>query len=112
MSWRGGGVRTFVMQRLTAVYIAIFTIFFVVHMVSDAPVNYDQWRMWIATPLVNIAFLCFWLSIGIHGWIGARDVIMDYVGDTGTRFLALSLAGLFLVFMVLWLFKTLIMVGA
>ena len=111
MSWRSGGVRTWVMQRLSAVYIAVFALLFLWQLFSAPLTSFEQWHFFIANPMVNISFIIFWLAIAVHGWIGARDVIMDYVHDDTLRFIVLSLMGLFVIFMTVWVVKTLIMVG-
>ena len=108
---RSGGVRTWVVQRLSAVYIALFLVMFLVPLISEPPANYYDWRAIVASPLINIAFICFWIATITHAWIGMRDVIMDYVHDDSLRFIVLSLTGLFLLFMAVWLVKILIMVG-
>lgn len=111
MSWRSGGVRTFVLQRLTAVYLALFIVVFLTYMVISPPADFHSWQAWIASPLVNVSFIAFWVAVMLHAWVGARDVIMDYVHDDALRFIVLCLVGIFLIFMFLWVFKALIMVS-
>ena len=110
MSWRSGGVKNFVMQRLTAMYIGLFAVIFLFQLFSSPPADFQQWQGMIASPLMNIAFITFWLAVMIHAWVGARDVIMDYVSDDGLRFIVLALMGLFLIFMAVWMVKILITV--
>lgn len=111
MRGRSGGVRTWVIQRLSAVYIAAFMVMFVFQLATQPPIDFQSWHSMMASPLVNIAFICFWIAVISHAWIGMRDVIMDYVHDDTLRFIVLSLLGLFLVFMLVWLVKILITVG-
>ena len=111
MSFRSGGVKSWVMQRLSAVYIAVFLSFFLFSLFTSTPTDFTQWNNWLALPLINVAFIIFWIAVIVHAWIGARDVIMDYVHDDTLRFLVLSMLGMFLIFMLVWVIKVLIMVS-
>lgn len=89
------GLGAWLVQRLTAVYLAIFTLFASVKFVWFPPHNYQQWIAWVTHPFVNAALALFILALLLHAWVGLRDVIMDYVKPAGLR------AGLFSVLIVL-----------
>jgi len=46
--------------------------------------------------------LLFWLALLLHGWVGIRDVLMDYISIFALRLLLLSLFGLFFIAMFVW----------
>ena len=83
------GLKAWLVQRLTAVYMAVFIIFTVIIMLFSPPQNYQQWIAWLSHPAVNAASGLFILSLLLHAWVGLRDVIMDYVKPFALR------AGLF-----------------
>lgn len=112
MSWRASsGLRSWLTQRLTAVYIIFFLIVFAV-LWGGQPVTFETWRAWVAHPAVNIALLLFIFSLLVHGWIGGRDVMMDYVKSVGLRYVLLIGFGMGLVIIGLWSLRTILLVGS
>lgn len=98
MSRRAHGLRAWLLQRFTAVYLLLFLAYLALHFGREPAVDFAAWRAWLADPLVNLAAGLFILSLLIHAWVGIRDVIMDYVRHTGLRVallaaVALTLAG-------------------
>lgn len=89
------GLKAWLVQRLSAVYMAVFILFVVAKMLWLSPHNYQQWVSWIAHPAVNAAMGLFIVSLLLHAWIGLRDVIMDYVQSVALR------AGLFALLIIL-----------
>lgn len=112
MSWHtSSGLRTWLLQRLSAVYIAIFSIIFIAVWVGEN-ITYESWTAWVAHPLVNIALILFVFAIIIHSWVGIRDIIMDYVNPVLMRYLLLISFGLLFISMGLWVLRTLILVSS
>jgi len=96
------GFSAWIFQRLTAVYLAFFTIFaLVVLIIND--IDAMLWQEWFQTLWVQLALLLLVFSLLLHAWVGIRDVIIDYIHPLGLRLLLLSLAGLFLVTNGFWL---------
>ncbi|GAB4465802.1 MAG: succinate dehydrogenase, hydrophobic membrane anchor protein [Burkholderiaceae bacterium] len=79
------GVRDWLVQRITAVVLAAYTLFLVVAVAFVREPGYDGWArlfapVWMkALTLIALAALCY------HAWIGVRDIWMDYVKPTGVR---------------------------
>jgi len=102
MSSHSGGLRPWIMQRLSAVYIGLFLLFFMGTLIGNPPPDYQAWRQWVAHPFNNVLFLLFWAALLLHGWVGIRDVLMDYISPFALRMLLLSLFGLFFIAMFAW----------
>ena len=79
MSWRAQGMRTWLVQRITAFYMLMFSIFLLAYFVMLAPVTYSEWKMLFAHPVMNISSMLFFMSLLYHAWIGIRDILIDYV---------------------------------
>ena len=99
MSFRAQGMRAWLLQRLTAVYIALFMLSMLGWIISIAPVSYDQWQGLFTQPWMLVVTIIFYLSLFVHAWVGIRDILVDYVNHSGVRFsllvaLALSLSGM------------------
>jgi len=110
MSRKASGLKAWVLQRATAVYIGLFTLYLILVMLFSAPADYAAWRDWFAAPTMGIATLVFVLSILLHAWVGIRDVLIDYVWNTPLRVTVLALVALVLVACGLWASQSLILV--
>ena len=107
-----GGLRAWILQRVSAVYLALFFTSALILLLTQRPVTYDTWRVWIAHPLVNIACMLFFIALAIHAWVGVRDVVIDYVRVTGARFVVLVILAVSLLAMLVWALRILLRVTA
>lgn len=110
MSRKASGLKAWVLQRATAIYVGLFALGFLVLMLWSPPADYAQWRDWFADPLIGIATLVFFVSLLLHAWVGVRDVLIDYVRPMGLRILLLAVVALVLVGCGLWASQSLILV--
>ena len=85
MSRQAHGLRAWLLQRITAVYLLLFIVYLFIHFIRAPLSDYAVWHDWLADPLVNLATGLFVLSLLIHAWVGIRDVIIDYVTHTVLR---------------------------
>ena len=86
------GVHHFWMQRLTAVALIPLVIWFAVSLVMLSGADYGMARSWLSSPFVMV-LLILTICIGLyHGQLGMQVVIEDYVGDKGTRTVAIVAA--------------------
>lgn len=107
MSWRAGGLKPWLWQRISAAYMAMFVAVAAVMLLINAPLQYAQWRAWFAHPAGNAATLLFGALLLVHAWVGLRNVLMDYVHRDGLRFALLAIIGLGLTAMGMWVFRVL-----
>ena len=103
------GLRAWLMQRLTAVYIFLFIVFLLFHFRVDPPASYVAWHDWMRTPGVSIATVVFFAALLLHAWVGVRDVVMDYVHPLALRVSALTLLGFGLAAIAAWVARILLM---
>lgn len=110
MSRRAQGLRAWIWQRISALYMAVVVVVFLVAILSGAAESYRHWHAWVANPFINIVLAMFFLMLFIHAWVGIRDVIMDYVKPMWVRAGTLLVAGLGLGFCLIWSLKSLLLV--
>lgn len=110
MTWRAQGLRAWVVQRISAVYLAVFILFATGWTIAHAPIGFAQWQAWFSSPPVAIATALFFASLLVHAWVGMRDVVIDYVHPTAARFIVLSLIALALYAMAVWVILILVSV--
>ncbi len=79
------GLRDWLTQRVTAVLMALYTVFVATFAISRHPVDYDEIRSLFNNQWMQIASLLFFLALCWHAWIGVRNVLMDYVHPMAVR---------------------------
>lgn len=79
------GLKDWLVQRITAVVMAVYAVLFVGSVLICSPSGYEQWRAMFEPQWMRLASLLFFLSLFWHAWIGMRDIFMDYVKPTGVR---------------------------
>jgi len=102
------GLRDWLLQRLTAVYLGIFLVYLLAHFMLQPQHTYQQWHDWVTQPARVIAMALFILAVLVHGWVGMRDVVLDYVHAISLRLTILSLIGLSLIGCGLWSLRVLL----
>jgi len=110
VSRKASGLKAWAIQRLTAIYIALFSLYLLGMLLFAAPADYADWRAWLGGPLVSVALLLFIVSVLMHAWIGVRDVVIDYVHPIAIRATVLGIIALALVGMGLWAAQALTLV--
>ncbi|HQZ03169.1 MAG TPA: succinate dehydrogenase, hydrophobic membrane anchor protein [Thauera sp.] len=89
------GLKDWIGQRATAVFMAIYTIIFAVCALALPEFSYEAWSGLFSGGVFRFLSFLFFLSLFYHAWVGVRDLWMDYVKPTSVR-LALHLVTLFL----------------
>lgn len=105
MSRRATGFRAWVFQRISALYLALYTLFLCWFFLFTPPASYAEWKEIVATPAFNISLLfcvCFLL---FHAWVGTRDIIIDYIHPLMIRVVTLTILALGLIGSGLWIVK-------
>lgn len=101
------GTVEWLLQRLTALYLALFLAFLGVRLVWTQPADYAHWRAFWSGPAIRVATLVFTLSLLEHVWVGLRSVFRDYIHPPAGRLMVeLAVAGA-LVAQALWAFRVL-----
>jgi succinate dehydrogenase / fumarate reductase membrane anchor subunit len=103
------GLRIWMLQRISALYLAAYLIgvtgWFWLHPVT----GYDGWRSWFTHPLATTGSAGFLLALLVHGWVGLRDVILDYVHSLGLRLVLLTLIAFLLIGCGFWGMRILVL---
>ena len=81
------GLKDWIVQRATAMIMAIFTVLFLGVALVVGPDSYAAWRGIFANGFMKFATFVFLISLFYHAWIGIRDIWMDYVKPDGLRLL-------------------------
>jgi succinate dehydrogenase / fumarate reductase membrane anchor subunit len=93
------GLRGWMVQRVSAVVMALYILLFVGILLFARPTNFTEWRGVFACQPMKLATLLFTISLLLHSWVGMRDILMDYARPTSVR---LALEVLVAVLLVAW----------
>ena len=96
------GLRDWLLQRVTAVVMALYTLFLAGFLLTHQPLQFMDWSALFHNLWVRLASLLFLLSLYLHAWVGVRDILMDYVHPTVLRLSAEMLVILALVACTAW----------
>lgn len=78
------GLRDWVMQRITAVLMLIYTVFLLAVIVC-LPSGYAEWQAFFAQTWVRLVTQVTFIALALHAWVGIRDLWMDYIKPLGLR---------------------------
>lgn len=87
------GFRDWLAQRVTAVVMALYTVFFMARVAIMPSHDNPGWREMFAGGFMKFATFLFFMALFFHAWVGIRDIWMDYVKPISVR-LALHVATL------------------
>jgi succinate dehydrogenase / fumarate reductase membrane anchor subunit len=80
------GLKPWLLQRLSALYMAFYVIYLVLWFCMDPITDYAGWRQWNGAGLNRLALGVFVFSALLHAWIGMRSVYLDYLKPLWLRF--------------------------
>ncbi|MDH5765056.1 MAG: succinate dehydrogenase, hydrophobic membrane anchor protein [Gammaproteobacteria bacterium] len=104
------GLRPWIIQRITAVFIAFVCVYFLVSFFSFESIDFEQWHQWVYSPFNTVLLSLFLIAVLWHAWVGVRDVILDYFPNVIIRLLLLSLVAGVLLASMLWGLRALLVV--
>lgn len=96
------GAGGWLMQRVTAVVMLVYTLFFLAVLASLPEFDYAHWKALWTLPVMRYATVLFVASVLLHAWVGVRNILMDYIKDTGLRLVLHVLVILALVVYGVW----------
>ncbi|HXN15951.1 MAG TPA: succinate dehydrogenase, hydrophobic membrane anchor protein [Usitatibacter sp.] len=96
------GLGDWLLQRLTAVVMALYTMIALGVALACPPASYDDLKTFFSGGFFRLVTMLFFASLLYHAWIGMRDILMDYVRATGLRLALQAAVALALLFYLLW----------
>lgn len=101
-SLTGNGLKDWLIQRVTAIFFAAYTIFITTFLFMHKELQYEQWHHLFANHLVQIATAIALLALSLHAWIGIWTVTTDYIKCTMLRISVQMLVALWLISQFIW----------
>ena len=76
---KANGVRDWIIQRISAVVLAVYLFFLVIYACCHSELNFYQWHHLFSLPSMRIATSLVIVSLVWHAWIGMWTVVTDYL---------------------------------
>lgn len=80
-SFSRSGLSDWLLQRVTAVVMAAYTVFITAYLLFNSGLEYSQWlglHSHLAMKIFNVLTV---LSVAVHAWIGLWAVLTDYITE-------------------------------
>ena len=78
-SFSRSGLSDWLLQRITAIIMAAYSVFIVIYLLINPDLDYGQWVALHENILMKLFSLATVISIAIHAWIGLWSVLTDYI---------------------------------
>ena len=96
------GLRDFMLQRVSAVVLAIYICFLFGFFVSHVHLTYERWHALFASVWMQVSTAVVLLLLMIHAWIGVWTICTDYIHHTKVRLFIEALVALTLLAYFFW----------
>ncbi len=96
------GLRDWLLQRITAVMMALYVFFLAGYIFLHPHLDYETWTALFSWNVVRSVTLLFLLALFAHAWVGVRDIVMDYVKHAALRLFIHVLVILALLLYAIW----------
>lgn len=101
-SLTGNGLKDWLIQRVTAVFFAVYVFFLLGFFILHPELSFKLWHRLFANPAMQIASAMALLSLTLHAWIGIWTVTTDYFKCTVLRLSIQMLVLFWLVSQLIW----------
>ncbi len=81
------GLRDWLIQRVTAVLLAAYTLFILGYLLFHPDLQFSQWHDLFNHPFMRISTFLVLIAIALHAYIGMWVVYTDYIKSTWLRLL-------------------------
>ena len=79
MSKLGSGTKDFIIIRVCAVLILLYSIYLAAFFISTEGVSFKVWSTFFQSPINKILTSAFFLAFAIHTWRGTWAIASDYL---------------------------------
>ena len=109
LSFRLHGLRAWVLQRLSALYLLLYGLLVGARFAAEGvPGGSEAWRAFLAAPLTGAATLVLVPVLLLHAWVGVRDMLIDYLHPWRWRLAALAALAAALLLLGAWALRLLL----
>lgn len=97
------GLYDWVIQRLSAVILAVYTLFLLGFVIATPDMTFAQWHGLFDQTWMKVFSVAAIISICAHAWVGMWTISTDYItGSTSLRFIFQLVCAVFLFTYLVW----------
>lgn len=96
------GVGSFLLQRLTALILAVYFLILGARLLLADTLDYVGWATLFVPLWMKVLTLVALFALLYHAWIGVKDIWMDYVKPVSVRLALQTLTALWLLACAVW----------
>lgn len=89
------GQSAWMVQRLSALVLLVLLMLAVVALLVRPP-GFEAWRALVGSAHGAVLIALGFIALALHAWVGARDIVLDYVHRPSLRLAVLSVVGVLL----------------
>ncbi|MBI2786953.1 MAG: succinate dehydrogenase, hydrophobic membrane anchor protein [Legionella longbeachae] len=101
-SLTGNGLKDWLIQRVTAVYFAAYSLFIIGYLLLHPQLDFAQWHNLFSSIIVQVATMIAFFALLLHSWIGIWTVTTDYMKCTVLRLSVQMIVALWLLSQFIW----------
>ncbi len=101
-SFGRSGLSDWLVQRVSALILAVYSVFMVVYLLVNPQLDFAQWHALFSMTSMRIFSLMALLSLGAHCWIGLWSISTDYLKPFTLRFVFQMVVGLLMFIYTIW----------
>ena len=101
-SFSRNGVSDWIVQRLSAVILGVYTLVLVGFLMTSGELTYDVWIGFMQAWPMQIFTLIAVLALVAHAWIGTWTVSTDYMKPLGVRMFFQAVVAVSLIACLIW----------
>ena len=101
-SYGRSGLYDWLVQRVSALILAAYSIFMVAYLLLNPQIDFVQWQALFNGTSMRIFSLMALLSLGAHCWIGLWSISTDYLKHFALRFVFQMVVGLLMFIYTVW----------
>lgn len=103
------GLYDWMAQRVSAVVLAVYTIFLLGYVIANPGMDYAQWSNLFSQGWMRVFSLLTLVALGAHAWVGMWTITTDYLTEMtfgkcagAVRFFVQSLCGVLMFVLFVW----------
>lgn len=101
-SLTGNGLKDWLIQRFTAIYLAVYALLILMFFLTHPEPRYIQWQALFQPVWMKTASATALVAFLLHTWIGIWTVTTDYLKHTPIRLFIQFIVAVFLFWQLIW----------
>ncbi len=101
-SLTGNGLKDWLIQRVSAIYLFLYVIFLFGYFLSHPTFDYYKWQDLFTLTSVQVVTVLALLLLVLHAWVGIWTVTTDYIKCTAIRLSLQTLIFVYLAWQFVW----------